>query len=253
MIYIFNHFLVDINQKHLNKESKNYCPMPDFDDENRTTLERVIADLHRETGEVIVDMSRDVGSIPDDVSRLFHSPYGWNTFPTIASNKSRALDYPDLIERAAALIEEATTIWLEKGYRYMGALFTAQEHKECGSSGYKEYLAMPDTVVQIVKKRWGRTDDGIGPMTIEEIRRARILAGLPSIDDTGTVTGEQVPIANSYHFLSFKRAGEINQLEQKIVEGLKDVAYEAIARKVADFVRYEAISREMASGEISRT
>ncbi len=228
--------------------------MDDFHEEQELTLENVIGKAHQEIGESITRMSRDVSDIPDFTSRFLQGTLG-ELFDVIY-RRFESLGYDDLIERAKPLAKQASGIWMEKGYRYRAALLTAREHKECGSSGYEQYLVRPDTVVSIAEltlKLVRENEQRIAaPMTIEEIRRARILEGMTTIDDTGTVTGEIVPITGSYHFLSEGRKAEVKLLEERIISGLRNIVNEAIGRKVADLTSYNSVIFTLANGFASR-
>jgi len=228
--------------------------MNDFDDEeNKLTLEKVIGKVHQEIGETITNMGHEVSDIPDFISRFLQgdSHIGWGGFHSIY-RKGDALGYKDLVETAKPLFDQARDIWLEKGYRHSGALLTAREHQEVGSSGYGQYMVMPDTVVSVANQTLKLMEEK-KTMTIEEIRRARILEGMTNIDDTGTVTGEIVPITDSYHFLSEERKAEIKKLEQQIISGLRSIVNEAIAMKVADLTKYEGVIKDLTGGWVSRT
>ncbi len=224
--------------------------MTDFDEDNKLTLEKIIGEVHQEIGESITRMSREVSGIPDFTSRFLQGNLV-ELFDVIY-RKFESLGYDDLIERAKPLAKQANDVWLEKGYRFSAALITAREHKECGSSGYGKYMVMPDTVVSIANQTLKLREED-EPMTVEEIRRARILEGMPTIDDTGKVTGEIVPITDSYHFLSEKRKAEVKELEQRIISELKGIVSEAVARAAARLTNYKDVVNELASGKLSRS
>lgn len=226
--------------------------MADFDDEQpKLTLEKIIGSIHREIGDTITRIGSEVIVIPDFISRFLQGNESWANFHVEGYRRIAAIGYEGLTERLKSLYEQAKDIFLEKGFRHSGALSTAREHKEVGSSGYALYEVMPDTVVSIANQTLKLVEEK-QPMTIEEIRRARILEGISTIDDTGTVTGEIVPITDSYHFLSEERKAEVKELEQQIISGLRSVVYEAVARRVGELTKYKDVIRDLADGRVSR-
>jgi len=225
--------------------------MADFEDEQpKLTLEKILAKAHQEVGETITRIGGKVSDIPDFISRFLQGQIDLREFNEVY-DKGNALGYIDLVEKAKPLFDQARGIWLEKGYRHQPALNTLNEHLAVGSSGYGQFESMPNTVISIANQTL-RLREEKNPMTLEEIRRARILYGMPNIDDTGTVTGEIVPITDSYHFLSEGRKAEVKELEQQIISGLKSVVYEAVARRVAELTKYKDIIRNLAEGWVSR-
>ncbi|MBI2144408.1 hypothetical protein HYU17_04645 [Candidatus Woesearchaeota archaeon] len=211
--------------------------------QRKLRLEDVLDRVNREIGETITVMGQEVCKIPDFISSFFHSTSGWSDIHVEGHQKLQALGYHDLVERAKPLFGQALDLWLEKGYRYGPSLLTAREHEKIHSSGYERFMVLPDTVVSIANQTLKLSEEKDEPMSVGEIQRGRILAGMPAIDDSGTVTGEIVPISDSYHFLSEQRKGEVKVCEQQIVSTLRTIVNEAVGMKVAELTRYKSIVR----------
>ena len=228
--------------------------MDEFTDiEDNLSLEELTAQLTTDLRDVTVLLSERLSAIPDGIRRFFHADnFEFTDFNFISLQRSKAIGYADLKERAESLFQQAMTIVIEKGYRFKPSLYTAREHKEIGSSGYGKFMVMPDTIVRIANRTLNiLTGSEAEQMTVEEIRRARILYGMSTIDDTGTVTGEVVSIPDSYHFLQEERKGEIKRLEQQILLGLRDITTESFVRHVPNFAAYLKLIRTLAEGHVT--
>ncbi len=113
---------------------------------------------------------------------------------------------------------------------------------------------MPNRVVNVQKRALSREPQDEGELlSIQDIRTARILYGMPTIDDNGDVTGEIVPIPDSYHFLSAARRGEVIHEEREITAELDRIISEALKRYVRDFAMYKRNVESLAAGNVTRS
>jgi hypothetical protein len=143
------------------------------------------------------------------------------------------------------LFAKSGAIKAKKGFRYSGALMSSREHKQCGSTVYvgyagpnNEYYDMPvalaDAILKIDKKEI--------PMTLEEVRIARELEGMPTIDDRGFVTGEAVK-RDSYHFLQAGDVEAVKDMERKISSALGVLSSHIIYVQSAELNRFMPLLR----------
>ena len=159
----------------------------DDNDEHKITLEKITDSLEKEIGWALIRLSKEIGDIPDFTGEFLQGNVDLSEFYSVPFRRIPILGYADLVGRAKPLLEQAETINHEKGYRYSGSLLTYNEHIAVGSSVPGKFSLMPDTVIQIANLTL-KIEEGEKAMSIEEIRKARILNGMSNIDDTGTVT-----------------------------------------------------------------
>jgi hypothetical protein len=143
------------------------------------------------------------------------------------------------------LFEKAEAIKAKKGFRYSGALMSSREHGKCGSTACtsyagpnNEYFDMP--VVLVNEKLLISAD--MKPMTLEEVRIARELEGMPTIDDRGFVTGENVK-RDSYHFLPTGDVEGVKEMERKISSALGVLSSHIIDVQSAELNRFMPLLR----------
>lgn len=138
------------------------------------------------------------------------------------------------------LAGECEAVRVKKGFRYPASLSTPREHRECGSSGYAlfagpkgEYDNMPVPLANEILQLEPEKEK----LTIEAVRRARELAGMPTIDEWGYVTGEVVK-RGSYDFLQPNEIQAIKERERRISSALDIVASRVIGVHDADMKRF---------------
>ncbi|RJQ24686.1 hypothetical protein C4577_07215 [Candidatus Parcubacteria bacterium] len=141
-------------------------------------------------------------------------------------------------EQAVSFIGEMRSLAHEKGFRFEPALLTSKEHKNISSSGYGGIFwdTDPDVPIPILRDRLvaeGKLDqDRSETYTLEEVDRARRLAGMTKLDlATGRVTDEidQKAADNSYYFLSPERQVEVVRREDEILTEIERITKTALA------------------------
>ncbi len=228
-------------------DDKDNANEDDFEFE-KPTLEKVLADNSQKIDAILVDIQKNISDLPDRTANWLYGENSASVFDFEFRNKSDFFGYEDLLKIRDSLYKQAVSIREEKGYRFGASLLTGREHRACGSSGYGRFEeAMPDVPVPIADLTLKLcVDEHV--MTIEEVRKARELLGMSTIDETGKVTGEIVEITDSYHFLSPERKAEIIVLEQRIIDELKGVVEEAYSRHQKALSEYKNLVEDVGYG-----
>ncbi|MCF7860760.1 hypothetical protein K9M79_00820 [Candidatus Woesearchaeota archaeon] len=225
----------------------------DDDNANSMNLEMVLSES-RQVGEgILAKIEKQISVLPSKLQDFLVGEEQNEVFESISHPSLDVIGYDDLKEQAKSIFERTQAIIREKGYRFIPSLYTGREHKECGSSGYEFYEEkMPDVPIPIVKSRLNMLKDYDQPMTPSEVKIARELAGLPTIDEHGHVTGEIVQITDSYQYLSASRKEEIINLEHELITEFRDVLQEAYSRHTKVLEDYYQLLDDIGHGLITQ-
>lgn len=185
-------------------------------------------------------IGEDVTSFPSDCETLLRTGDSQVDidFDTITNAMT-----PSQRNNTAQVILGIRGIASEKGFRYSSSLITSREHKELGSSGYGGIYEATDSDIPIPLLRARLIAEGklldsgliLEPsnnFTVEEVDKARRLAGMTSLDlATGRVTNQIDPEAasDSYYFLSSEKKIEIKQREEELLKIAEIISESSLA------------------------
>lgn len=189
-----------------------------------------------EVDKFLSSINRDLAAFPQNSRATLQTGESGNSITYLMTIPQAV---PDLYrEQTVGFIGEMRSLAHEKGFRFKPALLTSREHKNIGSSGYGGIFweTNPDVPIPILRDRLvaeGKLDqDRSETYTLEEVDRARRLAGMTRLDPaTGRVTDEvdQEAASNSYYFLTPERRAEVVKREDEILVEINSVTKIAIA------------------------
>jgi len=138
-------------------------------------------------------------------------------------------DNPDFFQAIKVLAEKAAVIYDKKGFLYRPFLYSSGEHRDVGSTGFESYSGEDgeyrNIPIPLVKKILNIEDDR--DVTLEQIKRARALQGMPTIDENGFII-DKVIKRDSYDFLDSEIVDSVKEEELEIKVDLENVSSEIL-------------------------